>query len=243
MHANGVTERRRPLRNAILAGAVGMGLAAGTLWLAGGGGSPAAAQGPSAGGGFTLSIQQLRINQRISSAAVRRSNESLGLLDPIRPIEGLPDKVLGWGTTSLLDGAVTGPKIGDGAVGTDKIGDGSVTGPKIADGAVTEPKLASGVSERLALWAVVAADGSLARNRGATASSIIAGPSFYRVDFNRPVRTCSFGATLGSTGQIYVGPGEVSVFGHPVEPAAVVVVTHNSAGGLLARPFHLTVNC
>lgn len=205
---------RRVLRNALVAGAAGAALAAGALWAADNVTGPAVAQDPTAGeGGFTLSVGQLRINQRISSAAVRRSNESLALLDPIRPVEGQPGKVLGWRTGNLVDGAVT------------------------------EPKLAPQVTERLALWAVVEVDGTLVRNRRATASSIIAAPSFYRVDFDRPVRGCSFGATLGSTGQVYVGSGEVSVFGHPVDPAAVVVVTHSSTGALLARPFHLRVNC
>ena len=47
-------------------------------------GLEAATNDASAQSGFTASAEQLRTNQRISIAAVRRSNESLSLLDPIR---------------------------------------------------------------------------------------------------------------------------------------------------------------
>src|SRR5439155_13488645 len=42
-----------------------------------------------------LTATQLLINQRISQAAVRRSNEALGLLAPIRPFRGRT-AALGW---------------------------------------------------------------------------------------------------------------------------------------------------
>ena len=53
----------------------------------------------SAQSGFTVSAEQLRINQRISQAAVNRSNEALNLLDPVRkwapatpPLAGAPPR-------------------------------------------------------------------------------------------------------------------------------------------------------
>src|SRR5690606_8972447 len=92
---------RRPLVLAIAAGAAGAALALGALWASGEITSPATAQElPAAGkGNITLSVAQLRINQRISQAAVRRSNESLNLLDPLRGT-GLK----GWRTDDLRDG-------------------------------------------------------------------------------------------------------------------------------------------
>ncbi len=49
---------------------------------------------------FRVSAEQLRINQRISQAAVRRSNESLNLLGPVRDRTATAprDTAPGWGT-------------------------------------------------------------------------------------------------------------------------------------------------
>lgn len=58
---------------------------------------------------FTLSVNQLKINQRISQAAVRRSNEALRLLAPVRPAGSTP--ATGWPTSSIRNGAVTSEKL------------------------------------------------------------------------------------------------------------------------------------
>ncbi len=58
---------------------------------------------------FTLSVNQLKINQRISQAAVRRSNESLRLLAPVRPSGSTP--ATGWPTSAIRNGAVTSEKL------------------------------------------------------------------------------------------------------------------------------------
>ena len=49
----------------------------------------------------TVSAQQLAVNQRISQAAVRRANESLKLLGPVRPVPRTPAKPLGWRAADL----------------------------------------------------------------------------------------------------------------------------------------------
>jgi hypothetical protein len=61
---------------------------------------------------FTLSVGQLQINQRISQAAVRRSNEALKLLGPVRPSGSTP--AAGWPTTAIRNGAVTSEKLDPG---------------------------------------------------------------------------------------------------------------------------------
>jgi hypothetical protein len=76
----------------------------------------ASAQG---GGGFTVSAEQLRINQNISSAAVKRSNRSLNYLAPIRttatdnaddgsdgvkPLSSIPGAGQGWTVGQLARG-------------------------------------------------------------------------------------------------------------------------------------------
>ncbi len=58
---------------------------------------------------FTVSVGQLQINQRISQAAVRRSNESLKLLGPVRASGNKAGP--GWPTTAIRNGAVTTEKL------------------------------------------------------------------------------------------------------------------------------------
>lgn len=88
---------------------------------------------------FSVTPEQLEINQRISQAAVRRANESLGLLAPVRG-EGAP----GWPTARIADGAVTGGKLAGGAVGTAQLADRAVAGAKLDTGAVGAAQLADG---------------------------------------------------------------------------------------------------
>ena len=75
-------------------------------------------------GDFKVTPAQLQINQKISQAAVRRSNEALGLLGPVRPKESTDknpvnpfasvERGSGWPTAALADGAVTSPKLSPG---------------------------------------------------------------------------------------------------------------------------------
>jgi hypothetical protein len=122
---------------------------------------------------FRVSAEQLRINQRISQAAVRRSNESLTLLGPVRDTDGpngTRDTAPGWGSA------------------------------QIAGGAVTQAKLAADVTAKQPLWAVVNPDGTLARGSGATASGRAAGfaAGVYTVTFNRNIAQCAYVATIGA---------------------------------------------
>jgi hypothetical protein len=133
-------------------GAVALvGLAAGVAALVPGSADPAEASTT-----VTFTRGQLVINQRISQAAVLRSNESLGLLSPIRRVASQPTKLLGWGTEHIRDGAVTGPKLADGSVSAAKLADGSVSAAKLADGSVSAAKLADGSVRAAKLAAGVA---------------------------------------------------------------------------------------
>jgi hypothetical protein len=67
-------------------------------------------QGQADASPISVTPTQLLINQRISQAAVRRSNESLQLLDPVRK-SGPSDTAPGWGTAQIADGAVTAAKL------------------------------------------------------------------------------------------------------------------------------------
>ncbi len=218
----------RPLAVAVAAGAAGAALALGALWASGQITSPAGAQDPPSAGGnpVTLSVAQLRINQRISQAAVRRSNESLELLDPIRPLTNQPTKILGWKTANLADGAVTGPKIADDAV----------TGPKVADGSIGETDLTTDIQNRMPMWATVNGAGALQRQRGATAATRF-GTGRYRVTFGRAVNECSF------TGTINAGFADIFMFGDPADTATIIVATGAPPAAFQDHPFTVHVLC
>lgn len=190
----------------------------------------------SAQSGFAVSAEQLRINQRISQAAVRRSNESLDLLDPIRK-SGAQDDAPGFGTAQVRDGAIT----------TAKVADGAVTTPKIAAGAVANDKLAHPV-----YWAVVNADGTLARGNGATASAkVTSDPGAYKVTFSANITACAYTATVGGTGTGTPPVGTASTYQNPdpantavtVRTYADVTPTTDPVTGGADRAFHVTVAC
>jgi hypothetical protein len=103
----------------IAAGAAGGILALGAAW-----GFDAATSRADAQGGFTATPAQLRINQKISQAAVRRSNAALNALRPVRPAPGSgasddtagvkPGTGSGWPTAALAEDAVTLSKLSPG---------------------------------------------------------------------------------------------------------------------------------
>ena len=186
------------------------------------------------GGTFQVTPEQLRINQRISQAAVRRSNESLNLLDPIRK-SGAQDDAPGWGTAQVRDSAITTPKVAANAVTT----------PKIAAGAVTNDKLAHPV-----YWAVVNADGSLARSNGATSSAkVTTDAGAYKVTFAANISACAYTATVGGSSTATPPIGVAATYQNP-DPANTAVtvrtytdLTADPVTGGADRGFHLTVSC
>ena len=176
--------------------------------------------GVAAQGGFAVTAEQLRTNQRISQAAVRRSNESLQLLDPIRRQPKLPQKVLGWRSQDLRDG--------------------SVTGAKIVNGAVSEAKLSSSLSGRLPAWAVVGANGALARARGGITTPR-PGEGAYRGGLNRNVGQCAWTATIVASSAADLG--DIGVAIDPVDSERLVVLTTDNANAASDRAFNLQLTC
>lgn len=100
--------------------------AGGVLAAAGGFAVDGALDRADAQGGFAVTPAQLQINQKISQAAVRRSNRTLNYLAPIRtrasdaaddgtrgvrPLGAIPGAGEGWGTGQIADGAITGQKL------------------------------------------------------------------------------------------------------------------------------------
>jgi hypothetical protein len=88
---------------------------------------------------FTVTPEQLQINQRISSAAVERSNTALNYLRPIRSSQ--LDTANNKGVQSPQNTQWLQAQIGTNAIGTNQIQNGAVTAAKLASGAI-QPKLA-----------------------------------------------------------------------------------------------------
>lgn len=168
----------------------------------------------SAQSGFTVSAEQLRINQRISQAAVNRSNEALNLLDPVRK-SGPTDTAPGWGTTQIADNAVTRTKLDS----------------TLREG---QPRWA----------VVAATTGNLVRAKNAVSSAKLVDPGLYTVTFDRDISACAMEATIGDGGTDPAPSGEISVWRSATDPKVATVRTADSAGAAANdRPFHLSVLC
>jgi hypothetical protein len=181
-------------------------------------GVEAATDDASAQSGFTVSAEQLKINQRISQAAVRRSNESLDLLDPVRK-SGASDDAPGWGTTQIRNGAVTAAKL---------------------DTATREglPRWA----------VVAATTGALTRAKGATTSAKLAAPGLYTVTFDRDVSACALQATISDGGTTPITTdGEAAAWRSATDPKVVTVRTSDSSAvapnPVNTLPFTVSVLC
>ncbi|GAB3970646.1 hypothetical protein V1634_22570 [Plantactinospora veratri] len=91
-------------------------------------------------------------------------------------------------------------------------------------------------------FAVVNANGTLARGFGAVSSTRLA-VGQYQVVFIQNVARSAFTATIGLTGSVGASPpGEIAVVGRAGVPAGVFVQTWNSSGVPADRAFHLHVS-
>ena len=170
---------------------------------------------PAEAASFTVTPAQLQINQRISQAAVRRSNEALALLDPIRK-SGAQDDAPGWGTAQIRDGAVTAAKL---------------------DTAARErlPRWA----------VVAATSGSLVRGQGAASAAKATGTGIYTVTFDRDVSACSIQATQGDGGTTPITTDAVVTAWRSATDAKIVTVRTADGTNTVQNttPFTVSVLC
>ncbi len=177
--------------------------------------------------------QQLVINQKISQAAVLRSNQSLNYLAPIRTTTTDAVNTGKAGVTRLS--SVVGSGLG---WTTAQIANGAVTTAKIASGAVTNAKLANPI-----YVAQTTAAGAISTlTPGVTA--VLSSPGVNILTFTVPVgvAACTFAATIaGAT------PGFVTVSPSPIAgtAAAVTIETFNVAVPPvpLTLPVHIIAYC
>jgi hypothetical protein len=93
------------------------------------------------------------------------------------------------------------------------------------------------------MYAVVNANGTLARGRRAVSATRLA-TGAYEVIFRKDVRKCAFLATIGLSGSAGSSlPGEITVVGRSGNDRGVFVTTHSSGGAAADLGFHLAVLC
>jgi hypothetical protein len=103
---------------------------------------------------------------------------------------------------------------------------------------------ASGDGCACTMWAVVNADGTLARGFRVTSTARLGSGGQYEVIFDRNVTRCAYVATIGLSGSVGNSPpGETTVVGRIGVPNGVFVTTGNSAGTQTDLGFHLAVHC
>ncbi len=94
------------------------------------------------------------------------------------------------------------------------------------------------------VWAVVNANGTLARHGGACLGTTSSGSGSYDVFFPKNIVNCAYVVTLGSAGRVgTVPPGYATVVGAVGTTNGVFVQTFNSSGVVTAEGFHLVVDC
>lgn len=114
--------------------------------------------------------------------------------------------------------------------------------PSASEAAVTDDSEFQ-ATQRKRLWAVVKADGTLARGVGVRdVNRLVTGR--YEVIFNRNVRQCVYTATIGLPDASGVAaPGEITTASRFRALNGVFIQTTNSSGAQANRSFHLLVNC
>jgi hypothetical protein len=116
--------------------------------------------------------------------------------------------------------------------------------PKRAAAAAAAAAVGAAAVPTTGFFAVVRDNGGLARGKGAVSSRrFAAGLGAYEVIFNGPVTGCAFSGTVGNPDANSAAPGEITVQGRFGTSNGVFVTTHNAAGGVADRPFHLVVTC
>ena len=148
------------------------------------------ASGTAANETANSTTQQLVINQRISQAAVRRSNSSLNYLAPVRtaqsdaantgrngvtPLSRVVGAGKGWPTTAIADQAITAAKIADQAITAAKLAP-PVQAVVNNVHRIPVTKVAGGASATLATIGNVTVTGSCAINGTLTNASLTGSP-------------------------------------------------------------------
>jgi hypothetical protein len=136
----------------------------------------------------------------------------------------------------VRDGALTGADVADGSLTGSDVADGSLTGNDVADGSLSNQDVN-------VFFVTAEADGTVnASSGGVTVTKT--GTGEYRADFNRPVGTCAFSATVGDPTSAVEFHGEADVIGQFLTTDQVHVFTRTAGTATAADlPFQLTAVC
>ena len=93
------------------------------------------------------------------------------------------------------------------------------------------------------LWAVINANGTVARGSGIGTGTFREDTGIYDVFFNRDVSGCAYVASLGGAAAGTPPAGTAAATNLSGLPAGLFVITRNSAGTNANLPFHLAVFC
>jgi hypothetical protein len=150
------------------------------------------------------------------------------------------------GTNQIKNGAVTSKKIRNGTIRSRDVHKNALGPHAIAESRLrvgsAGTALTAATAQGLSHFAVVGANGVLARGRGVT-SSVRSGAGRYQVIFNRDVRSCAVMATAGVIGATTPGSAEISTALLGSNVNGVLVRTFNDNGAPGDHSFHLLVAC
>jgi len=161
---------------------------------------------------------------------------------------------LGGVSYGLATGSIGSREIENGSIRNRDFKDGTLRGQEakrngFGGGAIKESTLdavpssaLADVAGGLAHQAVIAPNGAIVRQRGVTSSSHT-GDGQYQVVFDRDVRACVYGATIGDESAAPPGGGMTNVTQLATNANAVRVVTRNAGGTITDRSFHVIVSC
>jgi hypothetical protein len=93
------------------------------------------------------------------------------------------------------------------------------------------------------LWAVINANGTVARGSGIGTGTFREDTGIYDVFFNRDVSGCAYVASLGGADAGTPPAGSVAATNLFGGPTGLFIITRNSAGASANLPFHLAVFC
>jgi hypothetical protein len=167
-------------------------------------------------GGVTYAVADIG-SGGVINGCYKSQNGQLRLIDPATDSCLPSETAISWGQTGTQ-----GPKGDKGDKGDP--GPGATPLFAVVDGRATTPTIVRGAH-------------ATSVNRGASAGA-------FRVFFDRNVRSCAYVATIGLPGAVATeDPGFITTVGAAVSVNAVFVTTHDVAGALADRDFHLQVIC
>jgi hypothetical protein len=151
------------------------------------------------------------------------------------------------GTSDIKNQAVTSKKIRNGTIRSRDVRRNSLGPRAIAEGKLRVGFAANagsaGTANGLSHFAVVGANGVLARGRGLASNPVRTGEGRYQLIFNRDVRSCAYIATVGVIGATTPGAGEATTAALASNANGVLVRTFGSGGSPGDHSFHLIVAC